>query len=70
MKKHPLNKRVRSSVPTEAELTSPDARTRHRAIVRLGRHRNMVRGAASHSYSRGPLHAITGDTLDQAQEAK
>lgn len=47
MRKHPLNKRVRSSVPTENELTSPDARTRHRAIVRLGRHRNMVKGAAN-----------------------
>lgn len=47
MKKHPLNKRVRSSAPTENELTSPSARTRHRAIVRLGRHRNMVKGAAN-----------------------
>ena len=47
MKKHPLNKRIRSSVPTEADLTSPNARVRHRAIVRLGSHRNMVKGAAN-----------------------
>lgn len=45
MKKHPMNKRIRSSAPTETELTSPNVRTRHRAIVRLGRHRNMVKGA-------------------------
>lgn len=42
MKKHPLNKRIRSSAPTETELTSPNARVRHRAIVRLGRHRNII----------------------------
>lgn len=42
MKKHPLNKRIRSSAPTETELTSPNVRTRHRAIVRMGRHRNII----------------------------
>ena len=47
MKKHPMNKRIRSSAPTENELTSPNVRTRHRAIVCLGRHRNMVKGAAN-----------------------
>lgn len=60
MRKHPLNKRVRSSVPTENELTSPDAKMRHRAIVRMGRHRNMVKGAANHSYPRGPLRTVNG----------
>lgn len=47
MKKHPMNKRIRSSAPTENELTSPNARTRYRALVRQSRHLNMVRGAAN-----------------------
>lgn len=61
MKKHPMNKRIRSSVPTETELTSPNARTRHRAIVRLGRHRNMVKGAADRRDTRAALCFVNGD---------
>ena len=40
MKKHPINKHVRSPRPTQHELENP--KTRHRALVRMGRHRNII----------------------------
>ena len=45
MRKHPINKHVRSPRPTQHELENP--KTRHRALVRMGRHRNMVKGVAN-----------------------
>ena len=61
MTKHPMNKRIRSSAPTETELTSPNARTRHRATVRLGRHRNMVKGADTRRDLLDALCIVNGD---------
>lgn len=40
MRKHPINKHVRSPRPTQHELENP--KTRHRALVRMGRHRNII----------------------------
>ena len=70
MRKHPINKRIRSSAPTETELTSRNARVRHRAVVRLGRHRNMVKGADKRRDLLDALCIFSGDMTGQGQETE
>ena len=56
MRKHPINKHVRSPLPTRRELESP--KTRHRALVRMGRHRNII---SLRKVGHRPALTLTGD---------